>query len=93
MSDLSEPESYGGIWDDIATARKWRPILPMLDALEQAKGSVEKLQAIHEIAAFAIKAGLNEDPYANRSFLIFGKFIELLDTDDEWRAIFEDVVK
>ena len=93
MSDLSEPESYGGIWSDIKTAQKWRPILPMLDALEKSEGSVERLQAIHGIAAFAIKAGLNEDPYTNRSFLIFGKFIELIDKDDEWLAIFEGVIK
>ena len=93
MSDLSEPESYGGIWSDIKTAQKWRPILPMLDALEEAKGSVERLQAVHEILAFCIKTGLKEDPYSKRSFLVFGKFIELLDNDDEWRSIFEDVVK
>lgn len=90
---MSEPEEYGGIWNDIQTAKKWRPILPMLDALEQSEGSVERLQAIHEIAAFAVKTGLNSDPYTNRSFLIFGKFIELIDTDDEWRAIFESVIK
>lgn len=93
MSDLSEPESYGGIWDDIQTAKKWRPILPMLDALENAKGSVERLQAIHEVLAFCIKIGLKEDPYSKRSFLVFGKFIELIDTDEEWLAIFEGVVK
>ena len=86
-------EEYGGIWDDIQTAKKWRPILPMLDALENSKGTVERLEAIQEILAFCIKTGLKEDPYTKRSFLIFGKFVELIESDPEWRAIFEDIVK
>lgn len=86
-------EEFGGIWSDIQTAKKWRPILPMLDALEEAKGSVERLQAVHEILAFCIKTGLKEDPYTKRSFLIFGKFVELIEDDPEWRTIFEGVIK
>lgn len=93
MSDLSEPESYEGIWNDIKTAQKWRPILPMLDALENAVGTVERLEAIQEILAFCIKTGLHEDPYTKRSFLIFGKFVELIEDDPEWRTIFEGVIQ
>lgn len=90
---MSEPEEFGGIWDDIQTAKKWRPILPMLDALENAVGTVERLEAIQEILAFCIRTGLKEDPYTKRSFLIFGKFVELIEDDSEWRAIFEDMIK
>ena len=86
-------EEYGGLWDDIATARKWRPILPMLDALENAIGTVERLEAIQEILAFCIRTGLKEDPYTKRSFLIFGKFVELMEDDPEWRTIFEGVMQ
>lgn len=93
MSDLSEPETYGGVIDDFKTAKKWAPILTLLKEFEDAQGTVDNLKAIEEIAAFCIVAGLNEKPYRNRAFLIFGKFIELIEKDPEWRAIFEDVVK
>ena len=86
-------EEFGGIWNDLATARKWRPILPMLDALENSVGTIERLEAIKEILAFCITVGLKEDPYTKRSFLIFGKIIETLEDDPEWRIIFETVVK
>ena len=93
MSDLSEPEAYGGVIDDLKTARQWAPILPLLKEFEDAQGTVDNLKAIEEIAAFCIVAGLNEKPYRNRAFLIFGKFIELVEKDPEWRAIFEDIIK
>tara|TARA_Y100001978_G_C23336409_1_gene265359 strand:+ start:93 stop:368 length:276 start_codon:yes stop_codon:yes gene_type:complete len=86
-------EEYGGLWDDLATARKWRPILPMLDALENSIGTIERLEAIQEILAFCIKTGLKEDPYTKRSFLIFGKIIETLEDDPEWRTIFEGIIQ
>ena len=93
MRDLSEPEAYGGVIDDLRTAKKWAPILTLLKEFEDAQGTVDNLKAIEEIAAFCIVAGLNEKPYRNRAFLIFGKFIELIEKDPEWRAIFEDIIK
>ena len=93
MSDLSEPETYGGVLDDLKTARQWAPILPLLKEFEDANGTVDNLKAIEEVAAFCITVGLNEKPYRNRAFLIFAKFIELIEKDPEWKAIFEGMIK
>lgn len=87
------PDKYGGVIDDLRTAKKWSHILPLLRQFEDAQGTVDNLKAIEEIAAFCISTGLNEKPYRNRAFLIFGKFIELIEKDPEWRAIFEDIIK
>ena len=96
MSDLSEPESYdecGGVWDDVQTALKWKPILPLVKALEDAQGTVAKADAARDLGAFAIKNALNTDPYKHRVFLIYCKFVELIRSDPEWRAIVEDILK
>jgi hypothetical protein len=96
MSDLSEPESYdeyGGIWDDVQTALKWKPILPLVKALEDAQGTVAKAEAARELSAFAIKNALNTDPYRHRVFLIYCKFVELIREDKQWLAIVEGMLK
>ena len=96
MSDLTEQESYdeyGGIWDDVQTALKWKPILPLVKALEDAQGTVGKAEAARDLGAFAIKNALNTDPYRHRFFLVFCKFVELIKSDPEWRAIVEDILK
>lgn len=96
MSDLAEPESYdeyGGVWDDVQTALKWKPILPLVKALEDAQGTVAKAEAARELGAFAIQNALNTDPYKHRAFLIYCKFVELIRSDPEWRAIVEDILK
>lgn len=96
MSDLSEQESYdeyGGIWDDVQTALKWKPILPLVKALEDAQGTVAKAEAARELSAFAIKNALNTDPYKHRAFLIYCKFVELIKEDPQWLAIVEGILK
>jgi hypothetical protein len=93
MPDHAEPEGYGGIWDDVQTGLKWKPILPMLQALESSKGTVDKMRALRNVAAFAIKTGLKVDPYSRRGFLIFSKYVDLCDRDPEWLAITEDILK
>lgn len=97
MTDAAEPDAYdteyGGIWDDVQTALKWKPILPLVKALEDASGTVGKAEAAKELAAFAIKNALNTNPYKHRAFLIYCKFIELIKKDPEWLAIVEGVLK
>ena len=96
MSDLSEPEScdeYGGIWDDAQTALRWSPILPLLKNLEKTSDLIGRAKAIKELAAFAIKTGFHTDPYSRRGFLIYCKFIELIEKDKQWREIVSDLLK
>jgi hypothetical protein len=94
--DKSEPDAYdeyGGIWDDVQTALKWKPILPLVKALEDAQGTVDKAEAARELSAFAIKNALGTDPYKHRAFLIYCKFVELIKEDPQWRAIVEGILK
>lgn len=96
MSDLSEPdgyEEYGNLWDDVQTALKWKPILPLVKALEDAQGTVAKAEAARELSAFAIKNALNTDPYKHRVFLVYCKFVELIRQDPAWLAIVEGALK
>lgn len=86
-------EEFGGVWDDLQTALKWKPILPLLHNLEQASGTVGKAEAIRPLVAFAIKTAINTDPYHHRAFLIYCKFVELIKHDPEWLAIVEGVLK
>lgn len=94
--DKAEPDAYyeyGNLWDDVQTALKWKPILPLVKALEDAQGTVDKAEAARELGAFAIKNALNTDPYKHRVFLIYCKFVELIRSDPEWRAIVEDILR
>lgn len=96
MTDPSEPdgyEEYGGLWDDVQTALKWKPILGLVKALEDADGTVAKAEAAQKLAAFAIKNALNTDPYKHRVFLIYCKFVELIKKDPAWLAIVEGALK
>lgn len=96
MSDLSDPDScdeYGNLWDDVQTALKWKPILPLVKALEDAQGTVGKAEAARDLGAFAIKNALNTDPYKHRAFLIYCKFVELIREDKQWLAIVEGILK
>lgn len=88
-----DEEEYGGIIDDVRTAIQWVPILRMLQKLEVEKELVPRLKAIQDIAAFAIKTGVKEDPYKNRAFLIFCKLIETVEKDPQWQGILKDVLK
>lgn len=93
MTDAAGPDSYGGAWDDIQTALKWKPILPLLENLEKSSDLIGRAKAIKELAAFAIKTGLHTDPYGRRGFLIYCKFIELIENDKQWREIVSDLLK
>jgi len=96
MSDRELPPQVteiGGIWDDVQEALKWKPILPLLKKLENSRGTIDKAEAIRELAAFAIKTGLNTDPYNHRAFLIYAKFIDLMKKDHQWQLIIEGILK
>ena len=90
MKDVVEVE---GVWDDVQTALKWKPILPLLKAMEESNGTVAKAEAIRDLAAFAIKTGLNTDPYGHRAFLVYAKFVDLMKKDHQWQLIVEDILK
>ena len=82
-----------GLWDDLKEALKWKPILPLLQNLEKATGVPEKMLAIRDISAFAIKVGLNTEPHQHRLFIIYAKFCELVQQDKQWRQILEDALR
>ena len=79
--------------DDIRAGLQWLPILAKLKTLDQATEMVPRLKSIQDIAAFAIKTGLKEDPYKNRAFLIVCKLISTVENDKQWQAILKDVLK
>lgn len=97
MTDPAEPDAYdaeyGNLWDDVQTALKWKPILPLVKALEDADGTIQKAEAAEKLAAFAIKTALNTHPYKHRSFLIYCKLVELIKRDPEWLAIVEGILR
>lgn len=78
---------YGGMWDDLQTAMKWRPILPLLQTLEHSTGTVAKAYAIRNIVAFILKTGLNRMPAEAPLFAVFDKAVRTLAADPEWQAI------
>lgn len=90
MNDVTE---VGGVWDDVSTALKWKPILPLLKSMEEANGTVAKAEAIRDLAAFAIKTGLKTDPYNHRAFLVYAKFVDLMKKDHQWQLIVEGILK
>jgi hypothetical protein len=93
---IRKPEGSGnveGLWDDLKEALKWKPILPLLQNLEKSQETPDKLLAIRDIAAFAIKTGLNTEPYQHRLFIVYCKFCELVQQDKQWRQILEDALK
>jgi hypothetical protein len=93
MTEQESYDEYGGIWDDVQTALKWKPILPLVKALEDAQGTVAKAEAARELGAFAIKNALNTDPFRNRAFLIYCKSVELIKEDPQWLAIVEGILR
>lgn len=97
---LQRDEQYDGFLDDIKeyladirAGLQWLPILAKLKTLDQATEMVPRLKAIQDIAAFAIKVGLKEDPYKHRAFMIACKLIETIENDKQWQAIVKDLLK
>jgi len=78
---------YGGMWDDLKTAMKWRPILPLLQTLENSKGTVAKAHAIRNIAAFILQTGFNRMPDKAPLFAVFDLAVRTLAADPEWQTI------
>lgn len=89
---MSNEQEFEGIWDDVQEALKWKPVLPKLKAFEDAKGTADKAHALQDLAAFAIQTGTGQDPYKNRSFLAFAKFVSLIKNDWQVRHIVEDAL-
>lgn len=86
-------EEFGGIIDDVQTALRWKPILPLLQNLESQKDTVKRLEAIRDVAHFAIKTAFKVDPYSRRGFLILALLCDLAKTDGRVRGVIEDLCK
>ena len=89
-SNKPPPETlveFGGLWDDLTVAMKWRPILPLLQTLENSEGTVAKAYAIRNIVAFILKTGLDRQPANVPVFAVFDKAIRTLAADPEWQTI------
>jgi len=71
----------GSLWDDIQEGMKWKPILPLLTAAREARGSAARLAAWQAVAAFAIRTGTGKDPYSMPGFTTFALVVELARTD------------
>lgn len=91
---IQREEEFDGFLDDIKehladirAGLQWLPILAKLKKLDEATEMVPRLHAIQDIAAFAIKTGLKEDPYKHRAFLIACKLIETIEADPQWQLI------
>ena len=87
MSDLAEPDGYEGIWDDVQTALKWKPILPLLQKLEAAKSVNDRVSAVRHLAEFIIKTGFDTNPYNVFGYLMLVKAENTIRQDAEWQAI------
>ena len=89
---MSDEEDFGGIIDDVRTARDWRPIAPLLKEFENAEGTLAIAESVKDILAFLIKMQTKEDPLKNKSFYVYSKFVDLIKNDPQWLAIFEEIV-
>lgn len=87
MTDEAEPEGYEGIWDDVQTALKWKPVLPLLQKLEAAKSVPDRISAVRHLAEFIIRTGFDTNPYNVFAYLMLVKVENTVRQDDEWQAI------
>ena len=69
------------LWDDIQEGIKWKPILPLLKAAQEARGTPAKLVAIRDVAAFALRTLTGKDPYHGPAFVTFALLVDLAQTD------------
>ena len=69
------------LWDDVQEGLKWKPVLPLLKAAREAKGTPAKLVAIQNVAAFALRTLTGKDPYHGPAFLAFALVVDLAQTD------------
>jgi hypothetical protein len=80
------------LWDDIQEGIKWKPILPLLKAARETRGTAARLAAWQAVAAFAIKTGLKKDPYSLPGFVVFALLVEIAHTDKRVLTVIERVL-
>jgi hypothetical protein len=85
-------DEYGGLWDDAQEAYRWKPILGLLKVARETKGTAARLVAWQAVAAFAIRTGLNKDPYSLKAFNAYALLVELAHTDPRVVAVIERVL-
>jgi len=69
-----------GVWDDIAQAKKWYPILHLLKDVEDSRTFIEKLRSLEPLVEFIVRVGLGASP---TNILLFELFRDLVDWLDE----------
>ena len=96
MSDRELPpqvNEFAGIWDDIETAKKWRPVLQLIREVEKGTMTAQRLVAVRNLVSFVIKTAFNADPYSKQSFLLFCLIVDLAQKDIRVRAAIERLMK
>ena len=87
---MSEP--VGGIIDDVHEALRWKPLMPLLKRAREATGTVEKLKATRDAAAFILRQLTGADPYTLRGFALFAMAVEYAESDPRVRAVIEQAI-
>jgi hypothetical protein len=89
---MSGAQEFGGVWDDIAEAVKWKPILPLLKAAREAPAGPAKLVAVRDVVAFFLRTAQGGDPYQRPAFRAFALFVELANTDPRVRQLADQLM-
>ena len=67
--------------DDIQEGYRWKPILGLLKAARETRGTAARLAAWQAVAAFAIRTGTGKDPYSLPAFTTLALVVELASTN------------
>lgn len=82
---------FGGVWDEIAEAVKWKPILALLKAAREAPAGPAKLAATRDVVAFFLQTVYGADPYQRPGFRAFALFVDLARTDPRVAKLLADL--
>lgn len=87
-------QEYGGMIDDIKTALKWKPILPLLQNLSDATLLADQAKAVLPIIDFIVAIGFNDEDVDSKLWRRFvGKIVSLIESDRELRNLIRDLLK
>ena len=78
-----------GLVEDLRVAKRWRPILPLLEKFESSQSVLAKAEALQAVLLFAyrLSGGSGVEP---RGLRLLRKMIDLMWEDAEWRQMVEE---
>ena len=82
-----------GLIETIRIARRWKPVIGLLSAVEDAGTTCTRMIAIRNLAAFCIRTAFNVDPYSKRLFWTYAMLCDLAQRDIRVRQFVEDICK